>query len=144
MDADVVGRRLVQYVTAPYASKDYLDRVGPLHEGGGEGAHWLGWNLQGTYKWVAKSVLPKAGSRYCFPEFAAQVEAAAEGLGIAHLPCFLGDLDKRIMRVPGIAPKPDRSIWILLHGDLRNTARVRAFVDFVSADILSDRQRFTT
>lgn len=144
VDADVVGRRLVQYMIAPYASPSYLERTVPLKEGDGEGAQWLGWTLQGTHKWVASSVFPKATSRYCFPEVAAQIEAAAEGLGIAHLPCFIGDTDKRIMRVPGIRPRPDRSIWLLLHGDLRNTARVRTLVDFIAADILSDKQRFTT
>ena len=55
------------------------------------------------------------------------------------LPCFLGDREPGLVRVPGAVTVPDRSIWLLSRPDLRRTARVRAFVDFVAAAILGHR-----
>jgi DNA-binding transcriptional LysR family regulator len=62
-------------------------------------------------------------------------EVAAGGIGLALLPCFVGDA------VPGLARlcKPlgdlEGELWLLTHPDLRNTARVRAFLDFCAAEI---------
>ncbi len=55
------------------------------------------------------------------------------------LPCFLGDTETGLICVPGSIPKPDRSIWMLSRSDLRRTARVGAFVDFIAAAILDQR-----
>ena len=79
---------------------------------------------------------PPAKLRCVVPGGAERHLSVAAGLGIAWLPCFIGDPDARLVRAPGVQPQPDRSIWLLLHDDLRKTARVRAFVDFVSADIV--------
>ncbi len=54
-------------------------------------------------------------------------------------PCFLGDREPGLVRVPGAVPIPDRSIWLLSHAELRRTARVRAFIDFTTAAILDRR-----
>ena len=43
VEDDVVGRRLVDYVAAPYAAESYLANVGQLVEGDGSNAAWLGW-----------------------------------------------------------------------------------------------------
>ena len=56
------------------------------------------------------------------------------------LPCFLGDRYRDLVRLPGAVPIADRSIWLLLRPDLRKTARVRAFVDFIATAILSHRK----
>ena len=55
------------------------------------------------------------------------------------LPCFLGDGEAGLVRMPGALPVPDRSLWLLLRADLRRTARARAFVDFIAAAILDRR-----
>jgi len=68
-----------------------------------------------------------------------QVEAAKLGLGLALLPCFLGEPEPGLLRVPGTAPLPGKSIWILYHRDLRRTARVRTLIDFLVPAILRHR-----
>jgi len=140
---DVVGRRLIRYMATAYASPQYLDDVGSLELGDGAGATWIGWDTQNEPDWIATSPFPKAGVRHCFPEVHSQLGATAAGLGLAWLPSFLADMDPRIVRVPNVEAKPNRSIWLLLHSDLRKTARVRAFVDFVSAQILNEQSRYT-
>lgn len=137
---DVVGRRVVRYSLGVFASPAYLDKVGPLRVGDGTGAHWIGWRED--HSWIADSPYPNAKPRHILPEVYMQTEAAAHGLGLAWVPVFLGDAHPGIVRVPGAPVEPDRSIWILLHGDLRRTARVRAFVDFAAEAMQAQRALF--
>ncbi|MEM9043813.1 MAG: LysR family transcriptional regulator [Pseudomonadota bacterium] len=141
IDDDVVGRRLVRYVTAAFATPDYLASRPRLKIGDGAEAHWLGFG--GDTDWVASSPFPNAPTRHMLPEVFMQIEAAAHGLGMAWVPAFLGDLDPRLIRVPDAPVEPNRSIWLLLHGDLRGTARVRAFVDHTAASIARNKSKFT-
>ncbi|WP_353394598.1 LysR substrate-binding domain-containing protein [Ruegeria sp. HU-ET01832] len=67
---------------------------------------------------------------------------AASGLGMAYLACNLGDRHPNLIRAPFQKPMPYRSIWLLLHRDLKNTARVRLFVDFLAASVQSRRNEF--
>ena len=61
---------------------------------------------------------------------------------MAYLACNLGDRHPTLIRAPFQKPMPYRSIWLLLHRDLRNTARVRLFVDFVAERITARRNEF--
>ena len=63
--------------------------------------------------------------------FLALYEATKLGQGIVPLPCFVADPDPLLQRC--LAPPDDLSseIWVLTHPDLRKTARIRAFTDFL-------------
>ena len=62
-----------------------------------------------------------------------QVKATAVGLGISELACFLGDDCSELVRVwPDQVPTL-RSVWLVMHEDLRRTARVRAVAAVVAA-----------
>jgi DNA-binding transcriptional LysR family regulator len=68
-------------------------------------------------------------------------EAVEAGIGIGPLPCFIADARPALVRLA--APNPDFStgLWLLTHPDLRQSARVRAFLDFMAAEI-AKRRRF--
>ncbi|WP_235431332.1 substrate-binding domain-containing protein [Vibrio sp. VPAP30] len=51
---------------------------------------------------------------------------------MAYLACNLGDRHPNLVRAPFQKPVPYRSIWLLVHSDLRRTARIRYFVDFLA------------
>jgi DNA-binding transcriptional LysR family regulator len=51
------------------------------------------------------------------------------GRGIGMLPCFFGDTQSGLVRLPELAPIDDLHIWILTHEDLRKNPRVRALMD---------------
>lgn len=57
--------------------------------------------------------------------------AAAEGIGLAFLPCYIGDADKRLIRISDPIETLDMDLWVLTHPDLRNTARIRAMMSFL-------------
>jgi len=48
------------------------------------------------------------------------------------LPCFVGDADRLLARVPGVDLKAHATLWLLTHGETRKTERVRLFAEFVS------------
>lgn len=141
VEDDVVGRKLYNYVTAAFATPEYLAAHPDLQELGGEGAHWVGWGRDTS--WIRESPLPNARARHILPEIFMQIEAAANGIGMIYIPAFFGDLDPRLVRIPGTPVLENRSVWLLLHGDLRNTARVRAFVDHAAAFLMERRKLFT-
>lgn len=142
IDDDLVGRRVVDYVNAAFATPAYIADHPDLARTQGAGAHWIGWGGDDT--WIAQTPLPKATPIHTLPEIFMQTEAAAAGLGMAWVPGFLADTHPGLVRVPGIPTGPGRGIWILLHGDLRRSARVRAFVDFIADWIIARRAMFTS
>ncbi len=62
-------------------------------------------------------------------------------VGVAPLPCFLGDREVTFKRILGPVDDLNAELWVLLHPDLRNTARVRAFVDFFNDAIDSEKSK---
>ncbi|MCG7522471.1 LysR family transcriptional regulator [Ruegeria sp. Ofav3-42] len=139
---DVVGRKLVQMSQAAYCNKDYAARI---RDNGGEGLHLIGWHEpEGdlTAKWVKESCYPKAQLRHRVSELVPLITLAASGLGMAYLACNIGDRHPGLMRAPFQKPLPYRNLWLLLHRDLRNTARVRLFVDFLADRVTTRKNEF--
>lgn len=68
-------------------------------------------------------------------------EAAALGMGVAPLPCFLGDADARLERVLAPQAEFEGEIWLLTHADLQRTARVRALMDFLAQAMVALKPR---
>ncbi|MEP5402777.1 MAG: LysR family transcriptional regulator [Roseibium sp.] len=65
--------------------------------------------------------------------------AIRAGLGIGRMPCFLGDPDPDLVRVPGLEPSRYYDIWILTHPDLKHVERIRRFMRF-AADAFKKKQ----
>ena len=63
----------------------------------------------------------------------AQAQMVRHGAGIGILPCFIGDLDRDLSRL--LPDKIDirRSFWLVVHRDMRSVARVRYFMDWLTA-----------
>ena len=69
---------------------------------------------------------------------AGTLSGAARSLGVGHHFAFQGDADPELERVT--QPEGyDFGLWILTHPDLRRTARIRRFVDFL-ADACADKR----
>jgi len=68
-----------------------------------------------------------------------QLAAVKSGIGLALLPCYLGEVGVvRALREP-IADL-EGELWIGTHADLKGTARVRAFFDIVGAGLAHESQ----
>ncbi len=78
----------------------------------------------------------------------ARVDATADmidlvegGVGLSVLPCFLGDPNPRLSRV-GDYMSGGTWLWVLTQPELRRTARVRAFAEWVQDLLVGDRELF--
>lgn len=99
----------------------------------------------GETAWVAYA--PHAGPRAAIAWFAAHHPDAAvlmevTTVGAMHrvlactrarglLPCYLGDPDPRLARRTDPLPDAAVDLWLLVHADLRRSARVRALLDLL-------------
>lgn len=61
----------------------------------------------------------------------AQIVALRRGLGMMTLPCFVGDADPLLARVPGTDLNRHGTLWLLTQGETRKTKRVRLFTEFL-------------
>jgi DNA-binding transcriptional LysR family regulator len=125
----LVGRKLIQYTTAVYASTAYLAKHDPVNNPAT--MNWIGWDAMFDHQWMKNSNYSDLAAHHQINETLAQLEAAKAGMGITQLPCFMGDKESELQRLPPGIPAPSWSVWILTHKDLRYTARVRAFIDFM-------------
>jgi DNA-binding transcriptional LysR family regulator len=69
----------------------------------------------------------------------ALANAAAAGLGVAALPCYLGDSLRKLSRIRGVIADLSTELWVLTHEDLRRTARVRALTDHLVQALAAQR-----
>lgn len=64
-----------------------------------------------------------------------QTAACVAGLGIALFPTFVARREARLVRVLAGAPTPSRDLYAVVHGDLRENARVRAVLGWLAATV---------
>ena len=104
-------------------------------------ARWATWRTSANVPWSAGKRVPW-GSR---PRnsLVNQLLAAQAGIGVALLPCYLGDPASGVVRVlESPIAELTGELWIVTHADLRNTARVRAFFDVVGEGLARERELF--
>lgn len=72
----------------------------------------------------------------------AQAEAVASGAGLGVLPCFLANRDARFVRILPKNVKLIRTLFMTVHADMRNLARVKATTDFIRKAIRQEKEIF--
>jgi DNA-binding transcriptional LysR family regulator len=124
-EPDIAQRKLLHMPYAAYAAAT-LDDTATLQRitmdtafGDMPDVAWLAARLPGT------RVAFRSNSRE------AQARACSLGVGIAVLPCPLGDATPGLRRVDLGESPPGRDVWLGYHRDLRHLPRLRAFVDEV-------------
>lgn len=126
----LMGRRLGTVSNAAYATQSYLDQHDLTDP---TSASWIGFGSPEPFpKWVRQSDYPHIPAKGRFDSMLLQLEAARSGMGIASLPCFMGDPNQDLGRLPLSEPKPSYDLWLLRHRDTRSTARLRVFSQFVA------------
>ncbi len=131
-DPHLVGHRLCDVEFGVYASRDYLRNMGPLDW---REHHWVGLesSLRATPpgKWFDATIPP---SQVCLrgDSFVAIKVAAENGLGVALLPHFLGQMSDALIEIPVPTDELTVGLWVLTHPDLVRSARVHAFIDHMT------------
>lgn len=63
------------------------------------------------------------------------VSALKAGLGIAMLPCLIGDAEPDLVRCLPPLKDVDSEMWMIVREDVKSSPHVRAFADFLAAQI---------
>jgi DNA-binding transcriptional LysR family regulator len=124
---DLVGRRIGPIASLVYGTPE-LAEIDPAV------VPWIGWDEglgpPAITRWFREHVAEERlvwRSNSLFN----QAQAAAAGVGLALLPCFLGEAQPGLRRIAFSGPALDSDLWLLTHPDLRHSARVRALTDFL-------------
>jgi DNA-binding transcriptional LysR family regulator len=137
------GRKLSDIAWAIYGGLDYLAAHHRPAEAADLAGHALiGWDepqiYGGVTRWLAKAA-PGNRPAYRSNSLLNQRDAVRAGIGLAALPCFLGDGEAGLVRVLGPVPALARELWLVTHEDLRRTVWVEAFFATVGAANREDR-----
>lgn len=128
---NLYGRKLVNVHRAVYASAKLMNQR--QHETIPSAFNWIAKEEDGALPdWAARSFVPAKGSTYLVSDLHTQLAATQNGLGASILHCYIGDQDPGLQRLALKHTEHYGELWILTHGDIRNTPRVRAFTDFIT------------
>ncbi|MBB3018852.1 DNA-binding transcriptional LysR family regulator [Microvirga lupini] len=143
----LVGRRVATIAWAIYGRKvDFPDIRGPEDVTLADlfDRHWvaLGDNLATlkVARFVREHVAPD-NIVYKVNTVLGLSEAVETGTGIGPLPCFIADASPNLVRLSDINADFAAGLWLLTHPDLRQSARVRAFMDFMATEIAKLKKR---
>jgi len=134
----LIGKRMLTVASAIYGSREYLQQQ---HKRG-QPAKWIGVNCCAFHSaWTKQNC---ADNRFDFnsDDTLLTLSAIRAGLGISFLPCFMGDSDPLLERYAEPDPEHNLGLWILLHPDLKHTARVLAFRDHMLQAVRRKREAF--
>ena len=141
-DEALVGRKIAEAPWAVYASRAYVelhgrpDRPGDIERHvvvacGDSIAHYPG------PRWL-RSVAPHAKIASRSDNWPGLVLAVKSGAGLAVLPAYQGDNESELVRVIDNIDLAT-PYYLLMHRDMQQTPRVRAFADFVTSEIKAFR-----
>ncbi len=145
----LVGRKLAGQGLGKYVSLSYLKERGlkpnnvsafsklttPEHT-------WVGYIGEKSIPQWINDHYPNARCAARFDSIYTIYQAVKAGIGIAELPCRLGETDPGLIRVTPQRTVPHQDIWILYHRDMRHTARLRIFSEYLTKIIVAERSSF--
>ena len=108
------------------------DRLAAWRANAPDPIRWIVIDMHGIPEWASEGEVRPTGVPFRVTDAAAEIVAVRQGLGIATLPCFVGDADPLLVRVPGTDLHLYGTLWVLTQGETRKTKRVRLFTEFVS------------
>ncbi len=127
----LIGKQMVTVVSTVYGSRDYLQHIRRQKLE----PKWIGVECCDFHKsWTKQACGPQPHNFYCSDSFLT-LAALKEGLGVAYLPCFIGDKNPELDRFCEPDPSHNLGLWILFHPDLKRTARILAFRNHMSQSV---------
>lgn len=120
----ICGREVLPMRHGVYGSPDYVEKLNEkvkvvLFRGDPEQPEWVQQHFPGAE--IAMRV----------DDVGTMAPAVANHMGLARMPCYVGDTEHAIRRLDLKITPSTWGIWILSHVDLRSTARVRVAREFL-------------
>lgn len=141
----LVGRRVATIRSGVFGHRDLIDRVEASRpEADLAEFPWVGWDEGGQpdslVRWFAHHV-PTENLVYRANSLLNIFSACRAGMGLALLPCFLGDTAEELRRAGPLPEELKIDLWLLTHPDITRTARIRAVMDFLYQSLRKARHR---
>ncbi|MEP9353994.1 LysR family transcriptional regulator [Xanthobacter sp. KR7-65] len=108
------------------------DRLATWRAGALEPIRWIVISKYGIPDWVREGEVRATAAPFRTTDGASQIVAVRQGIGMTTLPCFIGDADPLLARVPGTDLHMYGTLWLLTQGETRKTKRVQLFTDYIS------------
>jgi DNA-binding transcriptional LysR family regulator len=157
-DADIVisvsrspaGRlkvsKLTDYDLALYAAPAYLAAHPPIAEAADLGGHkfvsYIGDLLNFPELDFLQHVAPGGATSMESSNLVAQLRATLAGAGLCVLPAFLAAGEPGLSRVLPEEVCLTRSLWLTVHQDLADLARIKAAIAFIKAEVAAAKDVF--
>jgi len=146
-EGDLFGRKIADVHWSFFAGRDYLKRRGtPKRLADFSNHDLIGWTETAAQTRAGAYLsrqMPPATIGFRASGFVSQYVAARAGLGIALLPVYLAAEDKDVAPVLGRVDDLVTEMWIVTHRSLKDTARVRSFMDDVGDGVKREIARLT-
>lgn len=125
---NVVGKRICTVGLGVYACPELAERFRS-----GDRTLPVIVNTDGLDKlpsWVGE-YFPATAAIHSCNSLPGKVETALQGVAVTALPVIIGELTDGLERLFTYTQEPVMGLWVLSHVDLRSTARVRVFRDYL-------------
>ena len=134
----LIGKRLTTVASTVYGSRSYLKMM----EQQKKKPQWLGVTCCGFHQAWTKQACNDNQHQFYSDDTLLTLSALKQNVGIAYLPCFMGDSDDDLQRVQ----KPDENLnlglWLLYHPDLKRNAKIAAFKKHICQEIENQKILF--
>ena len=134
----LIGKRIVTVASTIYGSRSYLKELRLQ----GSDPKWIGVECCGFHKSWTRQLSSVQSHNFYSDDTLLTHSAIREGMGVSILPCFMGDADPELERYCDPDPSYNLGLWVLLHPDLKRTARVLAFRDHMVQAIKEKKSVF--
>ena len=134
----LVGTLLTKVASTVYGARAYVRSL----RGDGAQPKWLGIECCAFHQSWTRQACPNQEHNFFVDDTLLTLAALQQGIGLAYLPCFMGDGDQRLERYRPPDRTHDLGLWLVYHPDLRRSRRVRLFRDHMVAQIGLQRSLF--
>jgi len=139
----LIASKLGAYRLRLYASPAYLQARGTPATPEELGTHDLIWYIDDLMPFSELHMMEQLCREptvvFRTTNVTGQKNAAIAGLGIALLPCFLGDIAPELTPVLDSQTSFERDLWLVVHEDLRPLARIDAVCRFLQDTVKQNK-----
>lgn len=135
----LVGSMVSEQRAAIYVSHAYADK---LKADARRRLDWIRFSHWPSLPGDLGDAWPERRVALTVDDMTAAIGAVRAGTGATRMPCFLGETDPALTRLPGIAPFAYPGIWVLTHRDLQRVKRIEIFMEFAAARLRRLRPMF--
>lgn len=118
----LIGTRLTTVASAVYGSRDYLRSLAQCGT-----PKWLGIECCAFHRSWTNAACPDHDHNFFVDDTLLTLAALKQALGLAYLPCFMGDGEESLQRYRSPDAAHDLGLWLLYHADLKQNKRVQLF-----------------